>query len=166
MMILVHIRPWISNIIFRAVDDYFCNTVHSYKYNFYVVLGYSSKNVFCSFLTELALALYQLLLTITSTNFNGFLKNTWVLDLSWNFLQDSPDPIFVGQRVQKLCPNSWIIHLWKSWLVNYNLFSWDIGLFRFLDLTFEPLDLQKSGQENLAENFKTSPDLMYLLKIH
>ena len=85
--------------------------------------------------------------------------------MSWNFLQDSSDPIFVGQGVQKLCPNPWIIHLWKSWLVSYNLFSWDIGLFGFLDLTFEPLDLQKSGWKNLAENFKTISKLMYFLKI-
>ena len=57
MMILVHIRLWISDMTFRAVDDYFCNTVHSYKYNFDVVLGYSSQNVSCSFSSELALAL-------------------------------------------------------------------------------------------------------------
>ena len=144
-MILVHIRPWISDMTFRAVDNYFCNTVHSYKYNFYVVLGYSSKNVSCSFLTELALALHQLLLTITSTNFNGFLKNTWVLDLSWNFLQDSPDPIFVAQGVQKLRPKTWINQCLKiincSWPIKISI----SGLFRNLGITFEPLDLQKSG---------------------
>ena len=49
-------------------------------------------------------------------------------------------------------------------------FSWSIkisisGLFRDLGITFKPLDLQRSGQENLAENFKTSSDLMYFFKI-
>ena len=56
-MILVHIRPWIPDMTFRAVDNYFYNTVHSYEYNFHVVLGYNSQNVSCSFSTELALAL-------------------------------------------------------------------------------------------------------------
>ena len=42
---------------FGAVHDYFYDTVHSYKYNFYVVLGYNSQNISCSFLTALALAL-------------------------------------------------------------------------------------------------------------
>lgn len=42
---------------FGAVDDYFYDTVDSYKYDFYVVLGYNSQNIFCSFLIALALAL-------------------------------------------------------------------------------------------------------------
>ena len=39
------------------------------------------------------------------------------------------------------------------------------GLFRCLNVTFECLDLQKVGWKNLAENFKTSSDLIYFLKI-
>jgi len=69
MMILVHIRPWILNMTFRAVDDYFCNTVHSYRYDFYVVLGYSSQNVSCSFLTEQALKLAS---AFINNNFHKF----------------------------------------------------------------------------------------------
>ncbi len=33
-------------------------------------------------------------------------------------------------------------------------------------ITFEPLDLQKPGKENLAENFTTSEDLIHFLKIN
>ena len=69
MMILVYIRLWISDITFRAVDDYFYNTVRSYEYNFYVVLGYNSQNVSCSFSIELASALAS---AFINNNFHKF----------------------------------------------------------------------------------------------